>query len=356
MKVQDKLNEIKALVDAARTLPMSSSIVINKAELLRLLGELDQLLPDDLALAEAVLSRRDAMLYEATANAERLLTAAMEERQRMISEEEVLREARIEADEVIRAAEERFERTSREIDEYIDAKLAHLEVSVTNILETVRQGRQRLAEPGLYGELASPEDGEAEPAPLPRRPTAVHETPLLASRTTGRSSASAWNGPAQWGGPTPERDALPRRGLALEGEDERGEQARSGGENGQDRQDAPDGPDGPDTPDGDAASEQLGRHAGRAGSAGHAETRETSVAAEPVGGWTPRRPENVQEPHAGESEDTDRSAGAAAVEMQQSAEDAPEATGEGSGDDATKPPGEQGEPAPDSRPEETRTE
>ncbi len=336
MKIQDKLDEIKALVSAARKLPMSSSIVINKAELLRLLSELDELLPDDLALAEAVLSRRDAMLYEATANAERLLTAAMEERQRMISEEEVLREARIEAAEVLRHAEERSDRTSREIDEYVDAKLAHLEVSVTNILETVRQGRQRLAEPGLYNELASlPEDDEAaEPRALPRRPTPVTEAQLLPGGMAG-DSASAWGGPAQRDAPMPERNALPQRGRAFERED---------------------APDGEDAVGRDATPERHGRHAVPTGPDGHVETREISVAAEAAGGWTPRRPESVPEPEAGDTETSEQSAEAAAEDVEQSAEAAPEPTGEESGDDAAKPSGEQGEPAPDAQAEEARTE
>lgn len=158
MKIHDKLDEVVAFVEAARSLPMSSSVVINKAELARLLEELRGLLPDDLVEAQAVLDRREAILTEAVANAERLLVAAEEEKQRLISDEEVLRAARIEAGTVIQAARAESEQMAREIDGYVDAKLAHLEVSITKLLDTVRQGREHLAQPGLYNELAAPDE------------------------------------------------------------------------------------------------------------------------------------------------------------------------------------------------------
>ena len=338
MKVQERLDEIKALVGGARTLPMSSSIVVNKAELLRLLTELGELLPDDLAQAEAVLSRRDAMLYETTANAERLLTAAMEERQRMISEEEVLREARIEAAEVIRAAQERSERTSREIDEYVDAKLAHLEVSVTNILETVRHGRQRLAEPGLYNELAAQAGADAAAeVPLPRRPMMPVTEGLLSPSATARGSAPAWDGPLQWEPPTSERNALPRRGLSLGGEATPGGPALLG-------RDAP--PEADALPEGHSLPEVAGRHADRAEPAGSAETREITAAAEGSAGWTPRRPENPAASDTDASEGTEQSAAAAPAA----------AAGEPTADEAANPTAEQGEPTSDSRAQEARTE
>jgi hypothetical protein len=155
MKIQDKLDEVMAFVESARGLPMSSSVVVNKAELARLLDELRELLPDDLLEAQVVLDRREHILTEAVANAERLLVAAEEEKQRLVSEEEVLRQARIEAGTVLQSARAESEHMAREIDGYVDAKLANLEVSITKLLDTVRQGRDHLAQPGLYNDLAA---------------------------------------------------------------------------------------------------------------------------------------------------------------------------------------------------------
>lgn len=158
LDAHDKLDQIIAFVDGAKTLPMSSSVMINKAELTRMLEEVRAALPEELQAAQKVLRQRDDLLSDATANAERLLVAAEEERQRLVSEEEVLREARTQAGQAIQAAREKTEQMRTDVNAYVDAKLAHLEVSVSSILDTVRQGRVRLSDPNAYAELAAPDD------------------------------------------------------------------------------------------------------------------------------------------------------------------------------------------------------
>lgn len=170
MRLREKLDEITEFVVAARGLPVSSSVIVNKAELTRLLEELRELLPEDLIEAKAVLDRRDEILTEAVSNAERLLTAAGEEQRRLVSEAEVVQEARVEAGALIQGAHDQAAQMARDIDAYVDAKLAHLEVSVTKLLEAVRQGRERLAQPELYGELGDlPEPvGQLDSGEIPR--------------------------------------------------------------------------------------------------------------------------------------------------------------------------------------------
>lgn len=160
MDAHGKLDQIIEFVDNAKTLPMSSSVMINKADLTRMLEEVRAALPEELQAAQKVLKQRDELLSDATANAERLLTAAEEERQRLVSEEEVLRQARTQAGEAIQAAREKSEQMRGDVNAYVDAKLAHLEVSVNNILDTVRQGRARLSDPNAYAELAASDESE----------------------------------------------------------------------------------------------------------------------------------------------------------------------------------------------------
>jgi hypothetical protein len=173
MEAHQRLDEILKVVESARSLPMSSSVVLNRNELTELLGELRDALPPELQAAQDVLRKRDTLLYETTSNAERLLEAAAEEGRRLVSEEEVVRAARIEAAEMLQAARDESDRMSRDVDGYVDAKLAHLEVSVNNILEAIRKGREHLsASAGLYGNLAAEDTGVprelSEPSEAPR--------------------------------------------------------------------------------------------------------------------------------------------------------------------------------------------
>lgn len=55
MDVQKKLDEIVEAVGSARSMPMSASCVVNRAELLAMLEEVRQALPGSLAQAQELL-------------------------------------------------------------------------------------------------------------------------------------------------------------------------------------------------------------------------------------------------------------------------------------------------------------
>ncbi|MGW1144785.1 cell division initiation protein, partial [Streptomyces sp. NPDC002454] len=69
MDVQKKLDEIVAAVGNARSMPMSASCVVNRAELLALLDEVRAALPGSLAQARELLGDREGMVAEARAGA-----------------------------------------------------------------------------------------------------------------------------------------------------------------------------------------------------------------------------------------------------------------------------------------------
>ena len=158
MDVHDKIDEIVKFLESARTMPMSSSAVVNRPDLLRMLEELRAMLPGSLRAAEAVLDQREALLAEARTNAERLIATGQQEHERLVSEHSVLVAAEAKAEEAVAAVAEKADEMRRQVDDYVDAKLAHLELSVDKILETVRQGRERLRGPSAYAELAAGEE------------------------------------------------------------------------------------------------------------------------------------------------------------------------------------------------------
>lgn len=161
MDVNDKIDEIVKYVESARSMPMSSSSVVNRAALLGLLQDLREMLPASIHAADDLLGERDHLLAEARAEAEEAVAAAKVERDRLVSEHEVLIEAQARAEETVDAALTRADRLSGEVDDYVDAKLAHLEVAVDKILDTIRNGRERLRETSAYAELATTDTDNA---------------------------------------------------------------------------------------------------------------------------------------------------------------------------------------------------
>ncbi|MEV5317883.1 ATP synthase F0 subunit B [Streptomyces sp. NPDC052687] len=151
MDVQKKLDEIVAAVSSARSMPMSASCVINRAELLSMLEELRAALPDSLARAQELIGDREQMVEQARQEAERIIANAHAERGSLISDTEVARRSQAEADRILAEARQEAEEIRAEADDYVDSKLANFEVVLTKTLGSVGRGREKLlgTGPGL---------------------------------------------------------------------------------------------------------------------------------------------------------------------------------------------------------------
>lgn len=151
MDVQKKLDEIVATVSGARSMPMSASVMVNRAELLALLEEVRQALPGSLAQAEELIGGREQLVEQARQEADRIIGQAHQERGSLISDTEVARRSQAEADRILNEARQEAEEVRAEADDYVDSKLANFEVVLTKTLGSVGRGREKLlgTGPGL---------------------------------------------------------------------------------------------------------------------------------------------------------------------------------------------------------------
>lgn len=163
MDVQKKLDEIVAAVGSARSMPMSASCVINRAELLAQLEEVRGALPGSLAQAQELIGGREQMVEEARREAERIIESAHAQRGSLISDTEVARRSQDEADRILADARREAEEIRAEADDYVDSKLANFEVVLTKTIGSVDRGREKLLGrgPGLdeqgYPDAEAPE-------------------------------------------------------------------------------------------------------------------------------------------------------------------------------------------------------
>jgi len=155
--VQQKLDEITATVENARSMPMSASIVVNKAELAAMLTELRDALPTELAQAQQTVEQGDQVVEEARREAERIVAAAHEERARLIAGTDLVMRSQAEADRLLASARAESEEERREADDYVDSKLANFEVVLTKTLGAIGRGRAKLR---VGGAPVEGEDGE----------------------------------------------------------------------------------------------------------------------------------------------------------------------------------------------------
>ncbi|MFD8304887.1 cell division initiation protein [Streptomyces sp. NPDC059690] len=151
MDVQKKLDEIVAAVSGARSMPMSASCVVNRAELLSMLEEVRAALPDSLAQAQELIGDRAQLVEEARQEADRIIQGAHAERGSLVSDTEIARRSQAEADRILAEARQEAEEVRAEADDYVDSKLANFEVVLTKTLGSVGRGREKLlgTGPGL---------------------------------------------------------------------------------------------------------------------------------------------------------------------------------------------------------------
>ena len=142
--VEAKLHQLERLITEAKAVPLSASVMVNRAEVDGLLADVRAALPDELTQARWVVKERDEILERAQADADRLVEDARSERDRLVSQEEVVRTADQEATRILEEAREHARQIRLEAEDYVDAKLANFEVVLNKTLSAVERGRQKL--------------------------------------------------------------------------------------------------------------------------------------------------------------------------------------------------------------------
>ncbi len=158
MDVQDRLDELAVLIEDAKAMPLSASCIVNRQQVLDLLAEIRDLLPEAVHRADELLADREAVVQDGRREADRILERARADADRMVSQHEVYLAAVAEAQQVRADVTDETARKRRETDDYIDAKLATFEITLQKTLQTVDRGRDRLRAQ-MYEELAPDQPG-----------------------------------------------------------------------------------------------------------------------------------------------------------------------------------------------------
>jgi cell division septum initiation protein DivIVA len=140
----EKLNTAIAIVEEARGVPLSASCVVHRGEMLEILEGARDVLPADLSGAEDIITKRDQIIEEGRASAESMIATAREDVARMVEQTSIVQAARDEAQRILDEARDVAEDERREVEAYIDGRLATLEVILNKTMEAVSRGRERL--------------------------------------------------------------------------------------------------------------------------------------------------------------------------------------------------------------------
>jgi hypothetical protein len=176
-----RLQQLEDLVREAKSMPLSSSALVNREEALELIEELKGAVPEEIKQARWVVKDREELLAKARRDAEAVVEEARQEQLRMAEREAIVQRAIAEAERIRGEAGDEARRMKLETEDYVDAKLAQFEIALqkiteellatneqmTRTIDQVQAGRERLRAGApttnveIGPDVAFPEDEES---------------------------------------------------------------------------------------------------------------------------------------------------------------------------------------------------
>jgi len=161
-RAEQLLRRVADIIASARPMPLSTSVMVNRDEVLELLEEGISRLPDELRAARWLLKERDEYLASVRREGDEILEAARARAEAMVQRTEVTKAADQRARQIVERAEAHARAMRHEVEDYCDQRLASFEIVLDRIARSVAEGRARLQGPGSGAGLS---EGEAPPAP-----------------------------------------------------------------------------------------------------------------------------------------------------------------------------------------------
>jgi len=176
MDIAGRIQQLEELIMEAKSMPLSTSVLVNREEALELVQEMRAALPEEIKQARWVVKDREELLTKARRDSQQIVEEAEQEQLRMATREEVVKRAEAEADRILAEAREEARRMRLEAEDYVDAKLAQFEIALQRsgeelaatkaalgrTLEQVEGGRERLRGAAPAQQEFGPEELEEE--------------------------------------------------------------------------------------------------------------------------------------------------------------------------------------------------
>jgi vacuolar-type H+-ATPase subunit H len=143
-EVEELLEEAIEILAEARPLPMSTTVKVNRDELLHLLEQAQEKLPEELRAARWLLKERDDFVAKARQEHQDLIDEGRAQVGRMVERQQVVKAAELRARQIVTDAKEEANTLKRQVEDYCDQRLASFEQILNRTTATVQKGRERL--------------------------------------------------------------------------------------------------------------------------------------------------------------------------------------------------------------------
>ncbi len=131
-------------LEHARPMPLSTSSIVNKEELIELIDDAIERLPDELRQARWLLKERDEFLVKARRESDDIIEVARRRAERMVERTEVVKAAESRARRIVEDAEADARRIRMQLEDFCDQKLRAFETMLDKTRAQVEAGRANL--------------------------------------------------------------------------------------------------------------------------------------------------------------------------------------------------------------------
>jgi len=143
-QLEELIEEAIEILAVARPLPMSATVKINRDEMLQVLEQIQDSLPEELRAARWLLKERDDFVKKAREEHEDLISEGRQQVIRMVEREQVVKAAELRARQIISKARDESNTMQRQVEEFCEQRIASIEFILEKTLQTMNAGRKKL--------------------------------------------------------------------------------------------------------------------------------------------------------------------------------------------------------------------
>ncbi len=142
---EELLDRLIDIVTAAKSMPLSSSVIVTRDEVIELLESAREALPEEIRRARRMLREREEYLETTRRDGEEILEEARVQAERMVQRTEIVRQAEHRARRLLEDAEAESRRMHLDAEDWVDQRLGAFEIVLDRTTKLVKAGREKLA-------------------------------------------------------------------------------------------------------------------------------------------------------------------------------------------------------------------
>ena len=138
------IDELYDVLERSTKLPFVNKSLTDVSEMISILDELCENLPEEIAQARAIVSDRNTIIEEANKEAESIIANAQTKAEFLVSQEEVTKNANEQAAALIEETQQKVREMKKAANDYVDDIMLRTDDAIAASLSEIRQTRQNI--------------------------------------------------------------------------------------------------------------------------------------------------------------------------------------------------------------------